>query len=231
MTDQQAPPKKRGRPPKHSGEGARPTVNFRCRTALYERLQEQAAIAERSVSEEIERRLDLSFRDPEIRLMFVGNNNTADLLAMIAHVLKACRNKDGADWSEDEEVNTIVKCAVEYLIMSGCRYPTYRYVHEMPDDARSRIDKVARSIAYAAATLHMAVQDSTAIESLIEPALYMDQYNTPRRLRSEMLRDVRAMRGMYPWGAKRADLLSTTVGEDNPTPPVKLRRKKPRSSA
>lgn len=60
------PVRKGGRPPKDPGEGRRPTVTFRCRPSLHRQLQEASAASGRSVSEEIERRLDASFAGPVI---------------------------------------------------------------------------------------------------------------------------------------------------------------------
>ncbi|GJE14569.1 hypothetical protein [Methylobacterium longum] len=53
--------KKIGRPAKNPGEGKRPTITFRCRGPLHERIQASAREADRSVSEEVETRLDRSY--------------------------------------------------------------------------------------------------------------------------------------------------------------------------
>lgn len=57
---------KGGRPLKTPASGKRPNVTFRCRSDLHARIQQAAQLRERSVSEEIETRLDNSFRDAQI---------------------------------------------------------------------------------------------------------------------------------------------------------------------
>lgn len=67
MSEAEAP-KKIGRPAKNPGEGKRPTITFRCRGPLHERIQASAREADRSVSEEVETRLDRSYAaDDELR--------------------------------------------------------------------------------------------------------------------------------------------------------------------
>ena len=51
----------RGRPPRHQGERLSKNRTFRVRGGLDEKLQAAAAVSGRSVSEEIEFRLDQSF--------------------------------------------------------------------------------------------------------------------------------------------------------------------------
>ena len=61
MADQDEAKNKGGRPFKNPQEGKRPSVTFRCRAGLQAKLQTEAQQADRSVSEEIERRLEQSF--------------------------------------------------------------------------------------------------------------------------------------------------------------------------
>jgi hypothetical protein len=57
------PKKARGRPPRHAGERLGKNRTFRVRGALDEMLELSAKMSGRSVSEEIERRLEQTFRD------------------------------------------------------------------------------------------------------------------------------------------------------------------------
>jgi hypothetical protein len=66
MSEHAETPKRIGRPPKYPGEGKRPTLTFRVRGKLHEQLQAAAAASERSISEEIEARLEESFRREEL---------------------------------------------------------------------------------------------------------------------------------------------------------------------
>ena len=66
MSDKPDARNKGGRPSKDPAGGKRPTITFRCRSTLQEKLQAAAHGADRSVSEEIERRIEQSFRAKEV---------------------------------------------------------------------------------------------------------------------------------------------------------------------
>ena len=55
------PNRKIGRPRKYESEGKRPTLTFRVRGSLYDRLQREAKISDKSLSEVIENSLDRYF--------------------------------------------------------------------------------------------------------------------------------------------------------------------------
>jgi hypothetical protein len=59
-------PKKRGRPPKPVAERRRHNQTFRCNDEMLARLQEEADRNQRSISEEVERRLDKSLENEKI---------------------------------------------------------------------------------------------------------------------------------------------------------------------
>src|SRR5215813_9222066 len=91
--------KKGGRPLKHSGEGAEfemlglgraplsKTLSFRVRPRLAELLQESAAKASRTVSQEIEHRLERSFHDDRAAHARTGSDVGAELLRMFYSVM------------------------------------------------------------------------------------------------------------------------------------------------
>jgi hypothetical protein len=103
--------KKGGRPLKHSGEGAEfemlglgraplsKTLSFRVRPRLAELLQKSAAQASRTVSQEIEHRLERSFHDDRIAQAHFGSDVGAELLRMFysAMVLEGVH----PDWTGD----------------------------------------------------------------------------------------------------------------------------------
>ncbi|MDB5597768.1 MAG: hypothetical protein JWM36_4729, partial [Hyphomicrobiales bacterium] len=60
-TDTTAPKKQMGRPRRHTGEKLSTTLNFRVRGGLHERLIKASAMSGRSISEEVERRVERSF--------------------------------------------------------------------------------------------------------------------------------------------------------------------------
>lgn len=61
MTDDEPKRSKGGRPAKYPGEGRRPTLSLRVRGGLYEQLKTAAEASERTISEEMEHRLAISF--------------------------------------------------------------------------------------------------------------------------------------------------------------------------
>ena len=202
MTIEEKAPKKRGRPPKSPADGARPTFNFRLRQSLRDRLEAAALVADRSLSEEIERRVELSFRDPEIRSMFVGSNRTADLLSMIANILKVARTPDGSDWSEDDEMCNIVASAVSHLILSGATGMPRSYYFGLSEEARSKVEKTALNLAWSAALLQKAIQDNSSVDNIPDPAKFVEKHITPRHLRSAEIKKLKNSFLAYPWGTK-----------------------------
>ena len=100
-----------GRPLKHSGEGAEfemlglgraplsKTLSFRVRPRLAELLQASAAKASRTVSQEIEHRLERSFHDDRVAQAHFGTDVGAELLRMFysAMVLEGIH----PDWTGD----------------------------------------------------------------------------------------------------------------------------------
>lgn len=73
--------KKVSRSTRVPGRGRRPTVTFRCHPDLQAKLQQSADEDSRSLSEEIERRLERSFDSGEITAMFLehASRSTADV--------------------------------------------------------------------------------------------------------------------------------------------------------
>lgn len=67
MTDGEVPRKKGGRPRLYPGTEKRPTLTFRVRGRMHEQLSKAAEEAERSLSEEIERRIEQSFQITDIK--------------------------------------------------------------------------------------------------------------------------------------------------------------------
>jgi hypothetical protein len=103
-----------GRPPRHPGERLSKNRTFRVRGGLDERLQAAAAATGRSVSEEIEFRLDQSFdRDAFFGLVLGGDEN-AKVLQSIATVMKLESYK--GHWLKDVETSDTVRRAVNFVI-------------------------------------------------------------------------------------------------------------------
>jgi hypothetical protein len=74
---------KAGRPPRHVGEHLRKNRTFRVRDRLDVMLEESAKEAGRSVSEEIEHRLEVSFEDERQNADLLGTHVGAHILRML----------------------------------------------------------------------------------------------------------------------------------------------------
>ena len=81
---QRAKSVRRGRPPLTPGEPKRASFNTRLRTDLKKRLEAEAANVGRSLSEEIEFRLELSVRSDDDRLRDFGDELTLRLMRALA---------------------------------------------------------------------------------------------------------------------------------------------------
>lgn len=92
--------KKGGRPLKHKGEPLSKTRFFRMRPRLDDLLQAAAVEASRTVSQEIEYRLETSFHDERMALALTGSDVGALLLRMFYSAMVA----EGVtpDWTRDE---------------------------------------------------------------------------------------------------------------------------------
>ena len=103
-----------GRPQRHPGERLSKNRTFRVRGSLDERLQASAAGSGRSVSEEIEFRLDQSYdRDAFFGLVLGGDEN-AKVLQSIATVMKL--ESHNGHWLKDVNTSETVRRAVNFLI-------------------------------------------------------------------------------------------------------------------
>jgi len=118
--------KKGGRPLKHSGEGAEfemlglgraplsKTLSFRVRPRLAELLQKSAVKASRTVSQEIEHRLERSFHDDRVAQAHFGSEVGAELLRIFysAMVLEGVH----PDWTRDRDRAENFRVAMNAII-------------------------------------------------------------------------------------------------------------------
>jgi Arc-like DNA binding domain len=133
--------KRLGRPPKSEKDRKAVNFTFRSRGQMRERLQGAAASSGRSVSEEIEYRLDQSFTREPLVSQLVGGNHNAKVLELIAdalNVLNVMRSHDleAKNWTE-REIAEIFRIAVDLIIASWGGLP------EQPpqQDAKENIAK------------------------------------------------------------------------------------------
>ena len=102
MAEEETKPKRGlGRPPKIAAERKRLNRTFRINDIVNERLVDAAKLNQRSVSEEIEARLEYSFLENDLVLAMSGGEKLATLLTMIALIVKTTKNEDGKIWNED----------------------------------------------------------------------------------------------------------------------------------
>jgi hypothetical protein len=78
-----------GRPPRHEGEQLSKNRTFRVRGDLDEKLIAASEKSGRSVSEEIERRLEMSFREEEIRQQVI-----AESWAIFTNAMKSVQHQE-----------------------------------------------------------------------------------------------------------------------------------------
>src|SRR5437660_327572 len=96
--------KRIGRPPKAKEHRKAVNFTFRSRDQMRERLEAAAAASGRSISEEIEHRLNQSFDEERLSAAFLGGTDTAKTLQLIANAMRrVTADGDGTPWSKDLE--------------------------------------------------------------------------------------------------------------------------------
>jgi plasmid stability protein len=110
--DKMAKKRKPGRPAK-GAEAKRGAFTFRVTDTMRARLEAAAAAHGRSVSEEVERRLE---SDALLGAFMGGPLENAELLRLIARVLMA-----EPKWKDDDEAYEAVQTAIG-LLVKGCRH-------------------------------------------------------------------------------------------------------------
>lgn len=128
------PARRRGRPPKPAVERKRANITLRVRDHLRERLAEQAAAHQRSISEEAEARLERSFDRQDLlveSLTMAFGGNAAALLLLLGRAasdtgrIVGWMANDGADagtWLSSPQAFHEVEEAVQ-LVLSALRPP------------------------------------------------------------------------------------------------------------
>jgi hypothetical protein len=103
-----------GRPPRHAGEILRKNRTFRIRARLDDLLEAAANKAGRSVSEEIEYRLELSFYEARMAQAHLGSDVGAELLRIFysAMVLEGIH----PDWTGDRDRAENFRVAMNAII-------------------------------------------------------------------------------------------------------------------
>ena len=113
--------KKGGRPLKHAGEPLSKTRSFRVRPRLDDLLQAAAVEASRTVSQEIEYRLETSFHDERMALALTGSDVGALLLRMFYSGMAL----EGIypDWTGDRDRALNFRVAINAIIATCTGLP------------------------------------------------------------------------------------------------------------
>lgn len=113
MTDGQEKAGKRvGRPAKNPALGKRINAMFRLNEATRDRLMAAAEQSGRSMSEEIERRIDRSFEDVDLMLAYFGKPETLKLAHAIAMLVRTVEARTGLDWTKDAQTKADLSGAI-----------------------------------------------------------------------------------------------------------------------
>jgi|SRR5262245_9881889 len=109
--------KRIGRPPKPVEDRRAVNFTFRSRPQMRDRLQAAAIESRRSISEEIEHRLDQSFTEDRLSAIFLGGADTAKALRLIALAMqRETARGDGKSWKDDPGKAEAVRAAVNTII-------------------------------------------------------------------------------------------------------------------
>ena len=95
--------RQRGRPPLKKGEAKRSSFNTRLRDRVKERLEAEAANAGRSLSEEIEFRLERSFAEEDAKIAEFGDKMTYRLMKLLSLAKEWVEEDAGKKMSKDWE--------------------------------------------------------------------------------------------------------------------------------
>jgi predicted HicB family RNase H-like nuclease len=145
---------KLGRPPKHEGERLSKNRTFRVRGTLDEQLEAAAQKAGRSVSEEIERRLDDSFKRIE---ELYGGPHLSATFRILADNLALVKAQFGERWAESDLArDEIARAFVEFVEVIAREVPGFYSVAietgergltrvvRLPEYVRRRLEQAAK---------------------------------------------------------------------------------------
>ncbi|GEP00025.1 hypothetical protein [Methylobacterium haplocladii] len=114
MSEQEAP-KKRGRPAKFAGERTRGPLTVRLRDEVRSDLERGAVQNGRSLSEEIETRMEISLAQKN-QLRFEWGNDVFRIATAMAASLSGIEDWAGKRWDEDEQAYELFKATTCEII-------------------------------------------------------------------------------------------------------------------
>lgn len=123
---------RRGRPPK-GGDAKRHAVGIRTTRELKAQIEEAAEASGRSMAQEIEYRLETSFKDEEE----LGGRRTASLARALAYNIAMIEEVAGARWFETQEAWATVRKTLPNVMMAFV--PTSPHADELINQALADI--------------------------------------------------------------------------------------------
>ncbi|WP_262272224.1 LuxR C-terminal-related transcriptional regulator [Microvirga yunnanensis] len=93
-------------------EGRRPPVSFRTTEAMRDRLERAASAAGRSITQEIEHRLEQSFHEEDLLSRYFGSDDAIELLKEIALIINHQMARSGRSWRNDKATREAIR---EYI--------------------------------------------------------------------------------------------------------------------
>lgn len=105
--------KRTGRPPKNPELGKRINMMFRLNEARRDQLMQDAERNGRSMSEEIEYRLERSYTDVDAITRYLGRQETVELALAVSSLADRVEKETGKKWSEDPYTMRMFYSAIE----------------------------------------------------------------------------------------------------------------------
>ncbi len=120
-----------GRPPSTPGQPKRSAFNTRLRAKIKKRLEFEAERAGRSLSEEIEIRLEQSFRDEDALIEAFGGRHTHSVLKVMGSLAAHIQTRTGKSASDDWKTGLAVGRAWKRLIFDWLAKPPAEWIAEV----------------------------------------------------------------------------------------------------
>lgn len=127
---EEKPRKRTGRPPKAPEKGRRQNYTFRMSDETRDKVVESAAISGRSMSEELEWRVEHSFDlGGAISLMSINTSVLLQRVSIACAIIENWRDANGekkgsTDWKNHEPTAAAIKSALRHLANDMCPTPT-----------------------------------------------------------------------------------------------------------
>ena len=132
-----------GRPPQNA-VAKRAAISLRVTPSLREKSEFAAKAAGRSLTQEIEFRLEASFRDDARELLDPPGPRTVLFMRKLQAVISLIESWTGKNWADDGATSTVVKRAIDKLIGEGMPedpewVAAYQKMKDAPNDDEAQM--------------------------------------------------------------------------------------------